>query len=243
MKQYEAVIKVMEEKGGFATLGQLYQDVLKVPDCTWKTKTPLASIRRIVQDSRFFFKIKPGLWALNSHKVKVLKNFEIATKVQKKQELFNHSYYQGLLVEVGNLMGLKTFVPNQDKNKKYLETPLKNMTSLKEIFNFTYSHLVNRVSTIDVTWFNERNMPCAFFEVEHTTDIYKSLNKFMELQDFNTKLYIVADKFRYRQFYNFINSTTYKPILGRVNFRDYETISSYHTKLYAFAELRNVFLF
>jgi hypothetical protein len=70
MKQYEAVIKVMEENGGFATLGYLYHEVLKVPGVEWKTKTPFASIRRIVQDGRFFFKIKPGLWALLSHKNK-----------------------------------------------------------------------------------------------------------------------------------------------------------------------------
>ena len=61
MKQYEQVIQVMRENGGFATLGFLNHtlDVSK-----WKTKTPFASIRRIVQVERFFFKIKPGLWAL-----------------------------------------------------------------------------------------------------------------------------------------------------------------------------------
>jgi len=71
MKQHEAVIKVMEQNGGFATLGYLNQKVLKVSDVEWKTKTPFASIRRIVQDERFFFKIKPGLWALLSHKNKL----------------------------------------------------------------------------------------------------------------------------------------------------------------------------
>jgi len=60
MKQYEAVIEVMEENGGYATLGFLNQKVLKIKDCKWNTKTPFASIRRIVQDPRFFFKIKPG---------------------------------------------------------------------------------------------------------------------------------------------------------------------------------------
>lgn len=50
MKQREAVIKVVEENGGLATLGHLNQNVLKVPNCEWKTKTPFASIRRIVQD-------------------------------------------------------------------------------------------------------------------------------------------------------------------------------------------------
>lgn len=30
MKQYEAVIEVMEEKGGYATLGELYKEVLNL---------------------------------------------------------------------------------------------------------------------------------------------------------------------------------------------------------------------
>jgi hypothetical protein len=52
MRQYEAVIKVMEENGGFATLSYLYEKALKVPGVVWKTKTPFASIRRIVQDGK-----------------------------------------------------------------------------------------------------------------------------------------------------------------------------------------------
>jgi hypothetical protein len=56
MKQHDAVIQVMEQNGGFATLGFLNQHV---PHNNWKTKTPFATIRRIVQDERFFFKIKP----------------------------------------------------------------------------------------------------------------------------------------------------------------------------------------
>ena len=36
MKQYEAVIKTMEENDGFTTLGYLYQNVLKIKDCEWK---------------------------------------------------------------------------------------------------------------------------------------------------------------------------------------------------------------
>ena len=52
MKQHEAVIKVMEGKGGYATLGLLYQEALNIPGVIWKTKTPFASIRRIVQDDK-----------------------------------------------------------------------------------------------------------------------------------------------------------------------------------------------
>lgn len=109
----------MEQNGGFATLGYLNQEVLKVPDVEWKTKTPFASIRRIVQDENFFFKIKPGLWALLSHKGKLPSDILSTSAVPKKeQEIFNHSYYQGLLVEIGNLKKYETFVSSQDKNKK-----------------------------------------------------------------------------------------------------------------------------
>ncbi len=107
----------MEQAGGYATLGYLNYEVLKVPDVEWKTKTPFASIRRIVQDERFFFKIKPGLWALLSHKNKLPQEiFSTGVIPKSDQELFNHSYYQGLLVEIGNLKKYETFVPSQDKN-------------------------------------------------------------------------------------------------------------------------------
>ena len=57
MKQHEEVIKIIEKNGGLAPLGFLYHHV---DTSGWKTKTPFATIRRIVQDERFFFKIKAG---------------------------------------------------------------------------------------------------------------------------------------------------------------------------------------
>ena len=110
MKQYEAVIKVMEDNGGFATLGHLYQNVLKVPGCDWKTKTPFASMRRIVQDERFFFKIKPGLWALKSHRNSIPNEMLVTKDRTPKQFDFTHSYYQGLIVQLGNLQEYETFI-------------------------------------------------------------------------------------------------------------------------------------
>ncbi len=192
MKQYEYVIKAMEENGGYATLGQLYQ---KVDVSSWRTGTPFASIRRIVQDDRFFFLIKPGLWALKSKKKNVLQKFSIDDKnPSKTKEEFNHTYYQGLLAEIGNLKGFETFLPNQDKNKLYLEHPLKDYSSLKEFYQFTNEDILSNVSTIDVCWFNERKFPNSVFEVEYTTDINNSLRKFLYLQDFNTEFQIVASE-------------------------------------------------
>ena len=182
MNQHEQVIETMKQNGGFATLGFLNNHV---DVSNWKTKTPFASIRRIVQDERFFFKIKPGLWALNSHKKEVLTKFNIADfKKKEAVEEFNHSYYQGLIAEIGNLKGLSTYVPNQDYYKFFLDKQLKEVTSIEDILQFSYPETLRRARTIDVIWFNERKFPSAFFEVEHSTDFQNSFSKFIDLQDF-----------------------------------------------------------
>ena len=151
MKQYEAVIKTMGENGGYATLGFLYQHVPEVTDVEWKTKTPFASIRRIVQDPRFFFKIKPGLWALNSHAQSLPADILPKSSTSpKEKEVFDHSYYQGLIVEIGNLKKFTTSVPGQDKNKLFLGKKLGDLAKVKEFYHFTYDEVVKRASTIDV---------------------------------------------------------------------------------------------
>jgi len=231
MKQYEAVIEVMEENGGFATLGYLYQNVLKVKGCEWKTKTPFASIRRIVQDDRFFFKIRPGLWALKSYKDKLPFDVyprEAFAKIRKEE--FNHSYYQGLLVEIGNLKRLETFVPYQDKNKRYLGKKLDDITTIKKFYQFSYEHITKIAQTIDVSWFNLRKMPHALFEIEHSTNIQNSLLKFIELQDFNVKFYIVADVVRKKEFYKKVTLNAFKSVEDKVQFMDYSKLSEWHSK-------------
>ncbi len=240
MKQYEAVIEVMKNNGGFATLGHLYSEALKIPGVEWKTKTPFASIRRIVQDPRFFFKIRPGLWALKESKDRLPPS--IAPKVNESQKAeYNHSYYQGLLVEIGNLKGFNTFVPNQDKNRLYLAKHLSELATINEIHLFSYDHIVRRAQTIDVVWFNERKMPDSFFEVEHTTDIQNSLLKFIELQDFNVKFKIVADKNRKREYQSKLSYSAFKLIQERVRFIDYETLSELHSKTFELSLLERRF--
>jgi hypothetical protein len=59
MKQKEAVLLTLEKLGGVATLGQLNHETMKIQACVWKTKTPFASIRRIVQVEKDIYKIKP----------------------------------------------------------------------------------------------------------------------------------------------------------------------------------------
>ena len=233
MKQYEAVIQVMEENGGYATLGHLYGETLKVPNCKWNTKTPFASIRRIVQDERFFFKIKPGLWALKEWKEKLPEEL-LPTGEQKKKdaETFNHTYYQGLLVEIGNLKKLDTYVPPQDKNRLFLTKKLGELATMDKLHSFSHDNITRKAKTIDVIWFNNRKMPDSLFEVEYTTNFQNSLLKFVELQDFNSRMYIVSDVARKKEFEGKMRLDAFNPIRKRVGFMDYDRLSSWHAKMW-----------
>lgn len=240
MKQHEAVIKVMEKNGGYATLGFLNQNVLKIKDCEWKTKTPFASIRRIVQDEQFFFKIRPGLWALRSYKNKLPSEIFPTDIVPKsEQEIFNHSYYQGLLVEIGNLKKYDTFVPSQDKNKKFLDKTLGEISSKAEFYQFGYDNILRKAKTVDVSWFNVRKMPSVLFEVEHSTDIQNSLLKFVELQDYNANFFIVADEIRKNEYLGKLSLNAFVPIKTRVQFIDYDKLSEWHTKTFEIVSVEN----
>ncbi|MCM1176122.1 MAG: winged helix-turn-helix domain-containing protein [Clostridium sp.] len=231
MTEREAVVAVLEICGGIATLSEINQNIFQIKDCKWETKTPFASIRRIVRHSPEIYRVKPGLYALQSHR-HYLESNGIVIETEKNKDSkevidFNHSYYLGILVNLGNMKKMTTFIPDQDKNRKFLNTTLGNIKTLPKIPDFSYDHIVARSSTIDVIWFNKRDMPHSFFEIEHSTDIQNSLLKFVDLQDFNTRMYIVADirrkheydkKMTYQSFYDLT-----QPIY-RVKFLSYDEL-------------------
>lgn len=219
--QTQQVIDTLRKTGGYSTLGKLYQ---LVDTKSWATKTPNESIRRIVQQSDEIFRIQPGLWALEECREEVMRKFDIHTKESESVEQFTHGYYQGLIIEIGNMKHFTTYTPAQDQNRKFLERPLKDICSTIHIPKFSYEKITDRARTIDVIWFNERNMPNSFFEVEHSTDIQNSVTKFCDLQDFNSRFLIVAPQNRKKQFDKVMSRTAFKDVKERVAFHSYENI-------------------
>lgn len=227
MTQKDEVIRAMEVNGGYATFQQLYKHI----DVSgWKTKTPEASIRRAVQENSEFFRIKPGLWALTKYKDKVLKKLSIEPDNKESDEIFTHAYYQGIVVEIGNAKNYGTYIPAQDINKKFLETKLCDLATVNRIPEFTYENLIKRARTVDVIWFNERQMPCGFYEIEHTTDIKNSLSKFYELQDFRAHFSIIGHESRRNQFHDIISASMYNSIRNYVTFKSFESIVKQYEK-------------
>ena len=196
MTQAQAVIETIEMLGGIATLNQINQHIFEITDCQWRTKTPFASVRRIAQQTSGIYKIKPGLYALETHRQNLENNGILVQTVHNQDseivQTFNHAYYQGLLLEMGQMRHLDTFVPDQDKNKQFLnQAVLGDLRTIQSLPEYSFPQLVKRSSTVDVIWFNERHMPSDFYEVEHTTDIKNSLSKFYELQDFHAGFYTI----------------------------------------------------
>lgn len=226
--QKQQVIDALRSQGGYATLKRLYE-ILDFS--SWKTHTPEASVRKLVQESSEIFRIQPGLWALEESKLEILKKFNLSSNNKSAHEQFSHSYYQGLLIEIGQLQNKKTFIPGQDKHRMFLEKELGEISDYVKLPSFTYDSLLRKAKTVDVVWFNEREMPSHFYEIELTTDIKNSLTKFYELQDFYSKFYIVAAKHREPEFIDKLNASIFSSIKKRVEFLDYEQVASLHSSI------------
>jgi len=218
----------MRANGGYATLGHLYEEVMKLPDVKRTTKTPFKSINRVLQESKKFFRVRPGLWAL----VEAKDTFPPELAGRPKPET-DHTYYQGLLVQLGNLRRLDTFVPKQDRGRTFLGQPLGAAATLEKILPFTYEEIVRRAANVDVIWFNDRKFPAEFIEVENTTDMLGAFLKFVIFDAFNSTFRIVAPAARKLEFASKLVHPSFKSVAPRTKFTSYETVVDWHTKLSA----------
>ncbi len=225
MNQRQAVIEVMRQNSGYATLGLLYKEALKVPGVTWGTRTPFKSINRIVQDPRYFFRIRPGLWALKDSKNKLPPDL-----INKPRPQSEHSYYQGLLVELGNLRRQQTFVPKQDRRRDFLGKPLGSIITVDDMYLFTYHEIVESAARVDVVWFSERRFPSEFIEVENTTDMHGALLKFVTLNPFHAVFRVVAPAARKREFESKVCHPSFDSIAKRTKFTSYDLVADLHRK-------------
>ena len=221
--QWKQVVAALDELGGIATLTQLNRYLLAPGgDATkWATKTPEATIRRIVRNTPDYIHVlKLGLYCLQRLATTFEKDYALPQEgdVPVNAAEHNHWYYQGLLLEIGNARNYKTYLPSQDRNRTFGYHKLGDVCDVTRLPNFGYPGFLRRARTVDVIWFNRRDMPAAMFEVELSTDMLNSLTKFNELRDFYTQLNIVAPAHRKAHFEDRVKMDTFHEIRGRVKF-------------------------
>lgn len=224
----QAIEKAIIQLGYIATLRDIYK--LAPTFKKFEGKTPDRTINERVQRDDKFIKLKPGLYALKEHLDKVPDEFNPKIeKTEDEEEKITHSYVQGMLLEIGNINGFKTFAP--DKSGLFVKKKLDEIMTMSEVPKFTYDNIIQSTRFIDVIWFNNRNFPNTVFEVENSTNFRNSLVKFVELQDFTTKMILIAPntKSKINKYHNEIEKAAFSSIKSRIQFYDYDFVE----KLYA----------
>ena len=209
-------MQVIRQLGGIATLADLND---KVDTSQWGTGSPDASIRRIVQEElgrKCLSRIEPGLYCLPE---RYSEYGPLYDEEDEKTLYRKHTLYQSVLVDMARINKLEAYVPPRDRKQKYtVNRALGDLPIRTELPEFGYERLMKEASTVDVVWMNRREMPAAWYEVEMTTNMLRSLEKFHELQDFHADMYIVAPKDRENMLRNRLDRDIFHDIRERVRF-------------------------
>ena len=230
----DAIIKVVKECGGSATLKEVYQKVpqiLEVPPHLDANHIIRAFLRRMTRITGKLKRIGLGIYTLPDIKLEKTLFCE-RQEGQAKTEIFKgvsdielHSYVEGMLLELGNIYGYLTYTA--DPSGMFCGKLLKKFATVENFPQFTSPPLLNIAKTIDVIWFKKRAlvvMPKHTFDVERTTDFSKALHRAYQLRDFRVTFYVVSAMGKNRQFKKKLTTDPYEEISDRFFFRSPEDI-------------------
>jgi hypothetical protein len=139
---------------------------------------------------------------------------------------------QALLARIGSRMGLKIWLPRNDRNAVLSEWKTDN-DALVENLPLNYDETtIKTIEQIDVLWLRGRAIVRAF-EVEHTTSIYSGILRMADLlalqPNMNIKLHIVAPYARRDKVFQEIQRPVFSlldeaPLSQRCTFLSYDSI-------------------
>jgi len=139
---------------------------------------------------------------------------------------------QALLARIGAAMGLRIWIPRNDRAAVSTEwTPEPGQ--LLDVLPFSYDETtLKTVEQIDVIWIHRRSIARAF-EVEHTTSIYSGLLRMADLlalqPNIGIKLHIVAPASRRAKVFQEIVRPVFSlleggPLADRCSYLSYESV-------------------
>ncbi len=139
---------------------------------------------------------------------------------------------QALLARIGETMGMKIWIPRNDRNAVFQKW--QPDSPLPESLPLNYDDLTLRtIEQIDVLWLKGRSIVRAF-EVEHTTSIYSGILRMADLlalqPNMDIKLHIVAPDERKEKVFQEIRRPVFSmfekgPLSKRCSYIGYENVS------------------
>ncbi|MFN8466333.1 MAG: hypothetical protein U0X20_12320 [Caldilineaceae bacterium] len=147
------------------------------------------------------------------------------------QEVRESIKIQALLTKIGASMGLKVWLPRNDRSGVAREW--KDTDNLLQVLPLNYDEVtLKTVEQIDVIWLRGRSIVRAF-EVEHTTSIYSGILRMADLlalqPNMNIKLHIVAPEARRDKVFQEIRRPVFSlleagPLAERCTFLSYDAV-------------------
>lgn len=171
-------------------------------------------------------------------KVTEKERVEVKETIQEVQKL-GHTDIQGILTELGNLLGYETYVA--DPSEKFRNKRLSEIATLKEMPQFTLQRLIDTVKNIDVIWFKEE-FPFCCFEIEHTTGVTTGLLRLYQVRQLNAKFFIIAPKEVISKFKREIKKDPFYQIKDRYIFRSYEDLLRFYEIAHKYNNISEEFL-
>jgi predicted RNA-binding protein len=139
---------------------------------------------------------------------------------------------QALLASIGEQMGMKIWIPRNDRGGVLTKWKDENQ-ALLDVLPLNYDETtLKTIEQIDVLWLKRRSIVRAF-EVEHTTSIYSGLLRMADLlalqPNMNIKLHIVAPLERRDKVFQEIRRPVFSlleeaPLFDRCTYLSYDSI-------------------
>lgn len=223
MTKVEAIEQLIKENGGCVSLKTIYDKIEKFYHDAKKSNEWEAGLRGVLYrelkspNSRFK-KIGTSLYALSDYKEE--------NKPEQKETVRMHSYIEGICVELGNEKKFATYTA--DPSGKFRDNVfLKDIVSMQNLPNFTYTDILQDVKRIDVLWFNNSKYAFpqyAFEVVDSINTLNGALNRCFQLQNFRTQFFIVAPENHKQKFLQTLDLQIYENCKDRFTFINYDKI-------------------
>lgn len=234
MTKVEAIKKVLEDNNGVATWEIIYNQIEKYYPSAKNSKEWQAGIRgvlyREIKNKRNFKQIGLGIFSLINFKEEDIHEIE-------NDNFRMHSYMEGICLEIGNFLKLKTYTA--DPSATFNNLPLNKISTIPEIPGFTYSEIINYAKRIDVIWFNEKGylFPKRAIEIiDSINTLEPALKRTLQLSEFNLDFYFICKKEHVTKIQKEINAEPYMRLKDRYKIRDYDNILSIYKNPIAFKD-------
>ncbi len=225
----DVVKEALTEIGTSGHLDDIYSKIKGHPKTetnpTWRD-----TVRRTLQQYSIFYQEEKGSGIWHLREEKPLAEFD-----PKKNPNPGHEDVQGMLLELGKIYGYETSAAINDAKKKFMNTPIEEVATIKEFQrNVFHPKVVEIVSHIDVLWFGgdtDMLVPEFAFEVEHTTDVTKGLGRLLDLHRSGqrTRLFIILPIDKMGKFDKEIGRSLFRDIKGICRARTYEPLINLYT--------------